>query len=252
MPELLAGVDPVALIVTPLVIAFAYTVFGVSGFGSTAIAVPLLAHFLPLTFSVPLMVLLDLVAAGIAGRSNEHVDMPEMKRVLPWLALGIVLGATLLVHAPPQPLKYALGIFALAMGLHGVASAAAPRRIAAAWAIPAGVVGGAVAAVFGAGGPIYATYFAGRLDDKTVLRSTVARMISISALVRTIVYAIGGLVLHAALLASAAALAPFVWLGLRTGMKIHVGLTQSQMRRVVGALLVVSGAVLLGRTWLER
>lgn len=241
-----------ALVVTPLVVAFAYTVFGVSGFGSTAIAVPLLAHFLPLTFSVPLMVLLDLVAAGIAGRSNKHVDMPEMKRVLPWLALGIVLGATLLVHAPQQPLKYALGIFALAVGLHGVASAAAPRRIAAVWAIPAGVVGGAVAAVFGAGGPIYATYFAGRLDDKTALRSTVARMISISAVVRTVVYAIGGLILHAALLASAAALAPFVWIGLRTGMKIHVGLTQAQMRRVVGALIILSGAVLLARTWLEH
>ena len=39
-------------------------------------------------------------------------------------------------------------------------------------------------ALFGAGGPIYATYLSGRLDDKHQLRSTVSTLISISAFSR--------------------------------------------------------------------
>jgi uncharacterized protein len=42
-------------------------------------------------------------------------------------------------------------------------------------------------------------------------------------------------------------LAPFAWLGLKIGQRIHVGLTQQQMRRAVGALLVLTGLSLLAR-----
>ena len=41
------------------------------------------------------------------------------------------------------------------------------------------------------------------------------------------------------MLDGALVLAPFVWIGLKIGNRIHVGLTQEQMRRVVGAIVVV-------------
>jgi uncharacterized membrane protein YfcA len=56
-----------------------------------------------------------------------------------------------------------------------------------------------------------------------------------------------GLLLNAATLAGAFALAPFVWIGLKVGDRIHVGLSQQQMRRVVGAILVGTGGSLLAR-----
>ena len=42
-------------------------------------------------------------------------------------------------------------------------------------------------------------------------------------------------------------LAPFVLIGLKLGQKIHTGLTQEQLRRVVGAIVLVTGAMLLVR-----
>ena len=45
-------------------------------------------------------------------------------------------------------------------------------------------------------------------------------------------------------------LAPFVWMGLKLGSRIHVGLTQEQMRRAVGSLLVLTGLSLLARVFL--
>ena len=56
-----------------------------------------------------------------------------------------------------------------------------------------------------------------------------------------------GLLLNAATLAGAFALAPFVWIGLKLGDRIHVGLSQEQMRRVVAAFLVLTGGSLLVR-----
>ena len=48
-----------------------------------------------------------------------------------------------------------------------------------------------------------------------------------------------------AILVGGLALAPFVFIGLKIGHRIHVGLTQEQMRRVVGAIVVVTGTLLL-------
>ena len=59
--------SPWLWVAAPLAIVLAYTIFGISGFGSTVIAVPILAHFLPVTYLVPLMVLLDMSAALFIG-----------------------------------------------------------------------------------------------------------------------------------------------------------------------------------------
>jgi uncharacterized protein len=42
-----------------------------------------------------------------------------------------------------------------------------------------------------------------------------------------------------------------VWAGLTLGTRIHVGLSQEQMRRVVGGLLVFTGLSLLWRLLLS-
>jgi uncharacterized membrane protein YfcA len=243
-----AHLSPWLWVAAPIVVVFAYTVFGISGFGSTVVSVPLLAHFLPVTYLVPLMVLLDLAAALFVGsKGREHVSREEVKRLVPVMLVGFVLGVTLLVKVNPDGLRVALGAFAVAVGLHGIVNPVLHARISKWWSVPAGLVGGSVATVFGAGGPIYATYLSGRLGDKDQVRSTVSTLISISALSRAILYAIGGLLLHASIFIGMLGLAPFVWIGLRIGARIHVGLTQAQMRRLIGALLVLTGSSLLIR-----
>lgn len=246
-----ANLSPWLWLLAPLVVVFAYTVFGMSGFGSTVISVPLLAHFLPVSYLVPLMVLLDLCAAIIVGSSSrEHVNKVELKRLIPFMFVGFAAGVTLLVKVPQDALKLALGVFTLAVGVHGIANPVLSRTISRWWSVPAGLMGGAVATVFGAGGPIYATYLSGRLRDKHEIRSTISTLISISAFSRAVVYAIGGLLLHVTIFAGMLALAPFVWLGLRLGTRVHTGLTQEQMRRVIGVMLTITGASLVIRVWL--
>lgn len=246
----LAALPPAAWIVAPFVIVLAYTVFGLTGFGSAAVAVSILAHFLPIAFLVPAIAVLDLVSSIVLGTVHrEHIDRGEMRRLLPLMFVGIALGVTLLVKLPEAPLRAAMGAFAVAMGAHAILNPVLHRRISGWWSVPAGLVGGAFGAVFGAGGPVYAVYLSGRLAHKGEVRATVAGIISVSAFTRVFAYAVAGLY-HLALLAAAAVFAPFAWLGLRLGSRIHTGLTTEQMRRAVGAVLVLSGAILLVRTFL--
>lgn len=246
-----ASVSPWLWVVAPLTIVAAYTVFGMSGFGSTMISIPILAHFLPIAFLVPLMVLLDLAASLlIGGTGREHVSREELRRILPLSFVGILLGVLFLVKLPQEWLRGALGVFAIAVGVNGIVNPVLAKAISRFWSIPTGLAGGAASALFGAGGPIYATYLSGRLDDKSRIRATVSTIISISAFTRAVVYAATGLLLHAAMLVAMAFLAPFAWIGFKLGTRIHVGLSQAQMRRALGMVLVGSGSTLLVRVLL--
>ena len=242
-----AALSPWLWVVGPAVIVLGYLVFGLSGFGSTIVTVPILAHFLPISYLVPLLALIDCVTATVVGRtSREHLARDELKALLPITFVGFVVGVTVLVKVPDIYLRTALGIFAVAVGVHGIVNPVVTRRISRWWSLPTGIFGGAMSTTFGTGGPIYATYLAARLSDKSQIRATMSTLIAISAIVRAVTYVVTGLV-TVALATGALLAAPFAWLGLKVGTRIHVGLSQQQMRRVIGALLVLTGSSLLVR-----
>ena len=242
-----AALSPWLWVVGPAVIVLGYLVFGLSGFGSTIVTVPILAHFLPISYLVPLLALIDCVTATVVGRtSREHLARDELKALLPITFVGFVVGVTVLVKVPDVYLRTALGVFAVAVGIHGIVNPVVTRRVSRWWSLPTGIFGGAMSTTFGTGGPIYATYLTARLSDKSQIRATMSTLIAISAIVRAVTYVVTGLV-TVALATGALLAAPFAWLGLKVGTRIHVGLSQQQMRRVIGALLVLTGSSLLIR-----
>lgn len=245
-----ANLSPWLWVLVPVVITAGYVMFGLSGFGSTIISIPILAHFLPIAYLVPCLALIDCVSATFIGRTNrEHVATQEMKWLLPVMLVGFVAGATILVKVPDIYLKVALGVFAVAVGIHGIVNPVVTRRISRWWVVPTGLFGGAMSTTFGTGGPIYATYLVSRLSDKDRIRATMSTLIAISAIVRVIAYVVSGLI-TISLVAGSLIAAPFALLGVKLGSRIHVRMSQQQMRRVIGMLLILSGMGLLVRTLL--
>lgn len=59
------GFDTIALLA--LIVMFAYTVFGLTGFGSSITAMPLLVQLIPLKVAVPLMLVYDLTSGLLLG-----------------------------------------------------------------------------------------------------------------------------------------------------------------------------------------
>ena len=94
----------------PAVIAAGFFVLGVTGFGSALVIVPLLSWVWPLERVVPLVILLDFAGSLLLGGLNRRlVDAPLLRRLLPWIVAGCVLGALLLT----LPCLAALAAFAL-------------------------------------------------------------------------------------------------------------------------------------------
>jgi hypothetical protein len=239
--------QPQILIFAPLIVFAAYVVFGISGFGSTLIAVPLLAHLLPLKFVVPFFVILDCVGAFNMGlRLRADLMRSELKLLIPFMGLGILAGVWLLVRLRPELLLGGLGVFVVFFGAAYVVRSgrgfALPRWAAA----PIGAFGGATSAVFGIGGPIYVFYLAGRGGGPTEIRATMPVVFMFTTLARIALFIAAGLYSPAALVA-AAALLPVMALGIWTGHHLHLNLSRETVIRVMGALLVVSGISLIVR-----
>lgn len=230
------------LVAAPLTAMFAYMVFGLTGFGSTVIMVPALAYFLPLHLVVPLVLLLDLAAALFLRRSGApQRDHAELRRILPYMFSGMLLGVLLLAHAPDRWLLLVLGLFIALVGVHGIVARTRAAPIASGWVAPAGLIGGIASGLYGTGGVIFAMYAVRRIDDPRLLRGTMATLIAISAAVRLVLFLIAGLMLEAELWLAWLALLPFVWVGVRLGMRWHAGLDVAKLHMAVSLLLVAGG-----------
>ena len=229
----------------------AYFIRGISGFGSGLVAVPLLAHFLPLTFVVPLILVTDFLASLALGtHTRKHARWDEVKPLLPYSVLGVLAGTTLLVSLPKAPLLATLGIFVLLFGARNVLNLHGTRPVSRHWAIPAGLTGGAIGALFGTGGPPYVIYLNHRLHDKGELRATFSGLFLVEGGLRIVVFVVAGLLLHMELLLTILAALPLVALGLFLGNRVHLGLSTLQMQRLIGILLLVRGPSLLWHAWI--
>src|SRR6185295_10358623 len=102
--------DLQTFVIAATVVAGAYVVFGITAFGAALFTVPVLSHFLPLDFVLPMCVLLDVAASLALGtRISRDADWSELKWMVPTSAAGAVAGLTLLVNLPRQALLVALG-----------------------------------------------------------------------------------------------------------------------------------------------
>lgn len=250
LPDLgaFAPLPPATLLPIGAALLLAYVVFGITGFGATIIALPLVAQVVEIRFAVPLMLLMDLTAGALLGwRQRRHIDRGEMRRLLPTVSVGLLLGVTVLAQAPQRALLLTLGVFVLAVAAWSWLQRRAPTTISARWAAPAGAVGGAFTAMFGTGGPVYTAYLMRRIADAQRLRATVGTLIFVNAMARVVLFTATGLLLQPALLASAAVLLPCTLVGLAVGSRLHARLPPARVLQAVCALLALSGTGVLVR-----
>jgi uncharacterized membrane protein YfcA len=251
MIDALSAFSPATLACAPLIVLLAYTILGITGFGASIFALPLLAHLLPLRFAVPMLLLLDFSASLIIGtRNRAAIARPELRMIVPFMFLGIALGATVLARAPAQWLMSTLGVFVLCYAAYGMLAKAEGAPIGRAWAVPLGTIGGVFSALFGTGGAIYAIYLARRLRDKSELRATIATVISLSAVSRLGVFAIAGLFSQPHMLLAVAGLFPFMLVGLWLGNRLHLRLAAKRVMQGMWLILILGGVSLLARSLL--
>ena len=233
-----------------MIIFAAYFIRGITGFGSGLIAVPLLVQFLPLTVVVPVILITDFSASITLGvHTRKQIRWDEIRPLLVFGILGVVVGTTLLVKLPTTPLLVTLGALILLFGLRSMLNLQRTHKLSRRWAVPAGFIGGTVSALFGTGGPPYVIYLNHRLRDKGELRASFTGLFLIEGAVRIVTFLVAGLLLNVSLGLAIVAALPLVALGLYAGNRAHIGIKPESMQRLIGAILITSGIALLWRSW---
>ena len=234
------------LVAVPLIGLLAYIILGMTGFGSALVTIPLLVHFLPLQTVVPLVVTVDFLATVATGvRYREHVEIAELKLVIPAVIAGILAGVTLLATLPKHATLLLLGALVTGYGVYRLVTKPSGKPVSRWWGIPTGLLGGLIGGLFGVGGPIYATYLAARIPDPVKMRATLSAVFSFSTGLRLTVYVISGLLLQSEVWWAFLLLLPAMPVGLAIGHRLHARLTREQVGRFVSILLIASGSSLL-------
>ena len=242
---------PIETIVAMALIALvAYTILGISGFGSALVNIPLLAHFLPLTTILPILVLVDFTATSTNGlKFRRDIGIADIKTVVPTMCVGITIGVVLLSRAPGTALLPALGVSIVLYGLYRLREPITTTFISPGWGYITGLAGGLMGGLFGIGGPIYATYMSRRTNDHAQMRATMAVIFAVSTAFRIVAFLVAGFLLDAQVWWGFAIILPFMFVGLNIGHKLHGKLQRKHLSMFISVLLIASGISLVARAF---
>lgn len=231
---------------TAFILFGAYTLFGITGFGQSLVAMPLLAMIGSLKFFVPLMTLLDTVfVLWNMAKFRKQANYSELRVLLPPTIIGMLGGATILLTAPERLLLLALGVLICGYGLYRLLGPKGRAQINRWLAIPLGLVAGAISMTFGTGGPIFVAYLSSRIWDKGELRATILNVIVVTTTLRIIIFGASGLYANAHIWWWWLFALPACFAGVKLGHRLHDRLKSESLLFMIYIILIVSGAALI-------
>lgn len=232
------------------IVAFAFFVETLAGFGSTVLTLALASHLYPVAEILPVLVPVNLLQSlYIVLRHGQKMDRALLlRRILPCMGAGLPLGLALLRHLNEKGLLLGLAAFLVAISAFELLRPRAaeirplPRARGMLLLLGAGILHG----LYATGGPLL-VYFASRqIADKSRFRSTLSTVWLVLNLVLIGSYGLDGR-LGTSSLGQSALLLPPMLLGLALGEWAHARVETGAFRVLVYALLLGSGTLMLLR-----
>jgi uncharacterized membrane protein YfcA len=223
-------------------------IYGITGFGSSLVTIPLATHFVSLQFALAVFALMDLANALRIGLQHPGDAIKgELARMVPLVLVGTIIGVTVLVKLPRAGAMLALGVFVLLYAGYSLMRRPGGAIVGAGWAYLAGFAGGITSTLFGAGGPPYAIYLSHRHLAKEQFRATLTLTTLFSIGMRVVAFALTGLLLQREVLLTAAAVLPAAFVGVSLASRLFRRVSQELMLRLVALLLLATGGSLVAR-----
>ena len=236
---------PDGALATSVLVAFASFVAGFFGFGFGITATAGLSLSMPLVHAANVVNLASpFVTASLFWQLRAHVAWRSVRRIAPWLALGVVAGVFALARFDGSLLVRVLGAFVVAVSLWNLS--ARPLRV------PETTLGDAVAGglsglfggAFNSGGPPLIAYVYSRPGPPEQLKATLQALFLVSSFARMAI-ASGQGVMTSDALSEAALATPFAVAGQYLGHALSARLSGERFRRAAWLGLLALG-VLLG------
>lgn len=230
------------------VVLMGYTVLGLTGFGSALVIVPLLAWQWPLPQVVALALLLDLPASLMhSGLNWRQVQWTELRKLLPGMALGTVLGLWLSHHLQSRWPLLALGVYVAVVGLRALRAGQTHRPLNERWGVLYGTGIGVVEMLFGTAGPVVVAWLTRRLPDPQQVRASIPMVMAAAVLTVLTGMAFDGRLSEPVLWQRWGLLIVPALLGVWFGHQLAHRMPVARLRQIICALLVVSGSVLAAK-----
>jgi uncharacterized membrane protein YfcA len=235
---------------TGLFVAAAFAaslVAGLAGFAFGLVATSIWLHFLTPLQTTTLIVAYGLVVQGYAVWKLRHAL--RVKRLWPFVAgaiVGVPMGVLALRAADPHQARILVGALLVAFVLYSLARRTAVVRGGAVADGGVGLASGVLGGITGLGGIIATVWCALRGWPKDEQRA-VFQPVGVAVFLMTLAWLVatrsvapdtGGLIVLGL---------PAVLLGVWLGVKLYAGLNEAWFRKLVLALLFISGVVLLFR-----
>ena len=215
----------------------------VSGFGFALIGTPLVALLIgPKEAVVGLTMIGIVLVAQIALRSRIHVEQPVVLVVTAAAILGMPVGLLVLDHADDRTLTAIIAVVVIGFAIllwRGLRLP--PTRATDA---VAGFVAGTLSTSTGTSGPPIVIALSGKGLSPAAFRGTISAIFLVQGSVAMLAFALGGQITPGALGVAAAGL-PGLLLGAYVGEHGFRRLDAETFRRIVFAMLLLSGVVSL-------
>jgi uncharacterized protein len=218
-------------------------VSGLTGFGSAIVAVPPLLLIFDPPAVVAAAILLSILSGWVVlpGRWTE-IQIGTIARLLPWAFLGLAPGVVVIKALPPSAIKLLAGVVVVALAAATAVGWRPPGAHSRMATATAGAASGILNASVGMAGPPVALLFAARDFDMHAFRTSLAAyflVIDAAGLGMLIWQGVVGW----SELSIALGLVPGALLGGLLGRRLTRHVSVPAFRRIVLAMLLVTGFV---------
>ena len=228
-----------------VVVLAAHFVFGLAGFGNGLVAMAFLPYIMPPATAVVLMTVYAAVFAVV-------LFVPLRRDVMPRAIAGLVLGSLIgtpagvwiLAVAPASVLDRLIGAMLVAVVALEFAGKMPRRLEGRGWGLGAGVLSGLIGGAVGLPGPPVVVFAATQGWSPRAFKANLQAFFIVNQGVILIGYWMAGLLTAEVTRLTAVYLGPAL-IGLSIGVALFNHVDPVRFRRIVFALLLVSGAMLL-------
>ena len=223
------------------VVAFAFVIKGLVGFGDPLLFNPLLSVRLDNKYISPgLLPVSLLLNAIIVYRSRNSIHPGRLLPIMFWMVLGIIPGTLLLKYATSWILKVVLGVLIILLGLEMLTRSeetkTKPNKIfMAVMSFSSGVS----AALFGIN-LLFLVYLERTTTDRDEFRGSICLVFLIESIFRLIVYAFNGIITPFTMEIAAIAL-PAALIGTWVGMQIDKRIDDTLIRKLIVYVFIIGG-----------
>ncbi len=245
--------DAVRNILFGLLSLLTHVIEGITGFGSTALALPFGIVLAGVAVAVPVLsVHAWLLSAFVLCTAWRHVVWREYVRVMIPVLIGLPLGMWAYASLPEPLLKTVLGVFMVVVSVLGLIRAFSGRKpeekpLAGTSRVLMSLLlglGGVIHGAFSSGGPLLIVYVTRVIRDKSAFRATMCAFWFSLNLIMMVRNAVAG-VFTPDVLTMLLVTLPFLAVGTLIGNWAHHKVKEGSFTKLVYGVLLLSGLFML-------